>query len=281
MKTYQNQISSGQEVSRPSDDPLLVSKIMSLENNILQNEQYNTNINNTLGWVQTQDTALSDVTRTLQRVRELIVYGSNGTLSDTDRNAIKDEVQMKIGQLADILNTNFDGRYIFGGQKTTESPFDENMNYIAGDDNNVTREISKGVTIEIPTAGSQITKLDSNYSLSDEENKDLGTFLENVVSALKDGSADTLSKNLLADMDQHLDNVIRVRSQIGAVYNRLESAKDRNETENLNLNSLLSQRQDVDVAEKYMEFSNMKAVYQASLSVGAQILQPSLLDYLR
>lgn len=281
MKTYQNQISSGQEVSRPSDDPLLVSKIMSLENNILQNEQYNTNINNTLGWVQTQDTALSDVTRTLQRVRELIVYGSNGTLSDTDRNAIKDEVQMKIGQLADILNTNFDGRYIFGGQKTTESPFDENMSYIAGDDNNVTREISKGVTIEIPTAGSQITKLDSNYSLSDEENKDLGTFLENVVSALKDGSADTLSKNLLADMDQHLDNVIRVRSQIGAVYNRLESAKDRNETENLNLNSLLSQRQDVDVAEKYMEFSNMKAVYQASLSVGAQILQPSLLDYLR
>ncbi|WP_303863919.1 flagellar hook-associated protein FlgL [Alkalibaculum bacchi] len=268
MQKYQNQIASEQEVSRPSDDPLLVSKIMSLENNILQNEQYNTNISNTLGWVQTQDTALNDVTATLQRVRELIIYGANGTLSDTDRNAIKDEVEMKVGQLADILNTNFDGRYIFGGQNTTEKPFDPNLTYVADDHNNITREISKGVTIDIMTDGSEITK-------------DLGILLSNIVTAMDNGETDLLSGKYLGDIDEHLDNVIRIRSQIGAVYNRLESAKDRNETENLNLKSLLSQRQDIDVAEKYMEFSNMKAVYQASLSVGAQILQPSLLDYLR
>lgn len=248
MQKYQNQIASEQEVSRPSDDPLLVSKIMSLENNILQNEQYNTNISNTLGWVQTQDTALNDVTATLQRVRELIIYGANGTLSDTDRNAIKDEVEMKVGQLADILNTNFDGRYIFGGQNTTEKPFDPNLTYVADDHNNITREISKGVTIDIMTDGSEITK-------------DLGILLSNIVTAMDNGETDLLSGKYLGDIDEHLDNVIRIRSQIGAVYNRLESAKDRNETENLNLKSLLSQRQDIDVAEKYMEFSNMKAVY--------------------
>lgn len=280
MQTYQNQLSSGKEVAKPSDNPYLISKIMSLDNTIMQNEQYNTNIENSLSWVQTQDSALSNVTSTLRRVRELIVYGANGSLADTDRAAIKDEVEMQIGQLADILNTNFDGRYIFGGQKTTEKPFEVNLEY-KGDHNNISREISKGVVIEIPTAGSKITQLDTNYNLSSKDNEDLGTFLNNVVTALKEGSTDALSGNLLGDMDQHLDNVIRVRSQMGAVYNRLESAKDRNETENLNLNSLLSQRQDIDIAEKYMEFSNMKAVYQASLSVGAKILQPSLLDYLR
>lgn len=280
MQTYQNQLSSGKQVSRPSDDPYLVSKIMSLENNIMQNKQYNTNIENALSWVQTQDSALSNVTSTLQRVRELIVYGANGSLADTDRAAIKDEVEMQIGQLADILNTNFDGRYIFGGQKTGDKPFSPNLEY-KGDHTNILREISKDVITEIPTAGSKITQLDSSYNINIEGNEDLGTFLKNVVTALNDANTDALSGDLLGDMDQHLDNVIRVRSQIGAVYNRLESAKERNEAENLNLNSLLSQRQNVDVAEKYMEFSNMNAVYQASLSIGAKILQPSLLDYLR
>ena len=283
MQTYQNQLSSGQEVSRPSDNPLLVSKIMSLENNIAQNVQYNKNIENTLSWVQTQDSALGDVTATLQRVRELVVYGANGSLAETDRLAIKDEVEMQIGQLADILNTNFDGRYIFAGQKTTEKPFNPNLIY-NGDGNNISREISKGVTIDLMTDGSKITTSDSATS----ENQRLNDLLKNIVSALETSddamggkTVEDLSNGLLGDLDQHLDNVIRVRSSIGAVYNRLEAAKGRNESESLNLTSLLSQRQDIDVAEKYMEYSSMRAVYQASLSVGASILQPSLLDYLR
>ncbi|NLY47022.1 MAG: flagellar hook-associated protein 3, partial [Tissierella sp.] len=62
MQKYQNQLSSGKLVSKPSDDPLLVAKIMSMDNNIAQNEQYNTNISDTIGWTKTQDTALADVT---------------------------------------------------------------------------------------------------------------------------------------------------------------------------------------------------------------------------
>src|SRR5690554_2869801 len=85
MQKYQNQLSSGKEVSRPSDNPLLVAKIMSMDNNILQNEQYNSNISDTIGWVKTQDTALGDATGTLQRIKDLIIYGANGTLSDADR----------------------------------------------------------------------------------------------------------------------------------------------------------------------------------------------------
>lgn len=286
MQKYQNQLSSGKEVSKPSDNPLLVSKIMDLNNNILQNEQYNKNISDTLGWVNTQDGALKGVTDTLNRVRDLIIYGANGSLSETDRAAIKDEVVMKIQELADILNTNFDGRYIFAGQKTTKMPFsvvDDTLIYNAdgtpgdGSEKNISREISKGVTIDLLTNGSSITTADS------AANKELGALLNNIVKALDGDGLDTeaLSGELLSDIDIHLDNVLRVRSKIGAIHNRLEAAESRNESENINLNSLLSQREDIDIAEKYMEYSVMKTVYQASLATGAQILQPSLLDYLR
>lgn len=276
MQKYQNQLSSGKEVSTPSDNPLLVAKIMSMSNNILQNEQYNTNISDTLGWVKTQDTALADATRTLQRISDLIIYGSNGTLTDLDRSAIVEEVKMKTEALVDILNINFDGRYIFAGQETTERPFDMLANTLTynGDNNNVSREISQGVLVDLITDGSEIVEHDGI---------NLGDLLSDVIDALVDGDLDLLTgtDGLLGHVHKATDNVVRVRTQIGAIHNRLEAAEERNRAENINLKELLSESEDIDVAEKYMEYIVMATTYQASLSVGAKILQPSLLDYIR
>lgn len=103
----------------------------------------------------------------------------------------------------------------------------------------------------------------------------------NAFSNKEGKSPKDLSGDLLGKMDTHLDRILRTRSKIGAVHNRLEAAEARNKAENMNLKGLLSSREDIDVAEKYMEFSVMAVVYQASLKTGANILQPSLLDYLR
>ncbi len=285
MQKYHNQLTTGKEVTRPSDNPLLVAKIMDMDNNIMQNEQYNSNISDTLGWVQTQDSALGDATKTLQRIKDLMIYASNGSQSETDRLAIKDEVKMQIEHLGDILNTNFDGRYIFAGQETTTRPFEIDNNVIKynekpGAKENITREIATGVTIEIITDGSKITTTENPKV----ETQDLGELLGKIVEAIErgeDGDIEKLSNEYLADIEAHTDNVVRVRTQIGAINNRLEAAEERNKSENLNLKKVLSEKEDIDVAEKYMEFVVMSTVYQASLSVGAKILQPSILDYLR
>lgn len=290
LEEYHNQLSSGKAVSKPSDDPMLVSKIMSLRDNIKGNEQYNKNINDSIGWVETQDTALSDVSGTLNRIRDLMIYGANGSLSDSDRASIKDEVEMQIGQLVDVLNTNFDGRYIFGGQKTGDKPFELGVDedgettyeiLYKGDRNNVSREISTGVVIDLITNGREIVgELPANENDVEDGKNELGEFLKKVLNAF-DGEADKLSGELLGEIDNRIEDVLRTRSQIGAIHNRLEASKDRNETENINLKKLLTDREDVDIAEAYMEFSTMSVVYQASLNTGARILQPSLLDYLR
>ena len=280
MQKYQNQRSSGKEVSRPSDNPMLVARIMQLDSNVRMNEQYEKNISDALGWTDTADGALNVVTSTLQRARELIIYGANGTLSETDRSALKDEVDTLQGQLMQVLNTNYDGRYIFGGQKTTEPPFaivDEKLTYVSKDNSNIEREISRGVNITIPTNGNGITVTNEIIG----ENADIGFLFKEISKALDSGNTEDLSGKLLGDIDKHLDNTIRFRSKMGAVYNRLESAKERNAAENLSMTELLSKSEDIDLAEKMMEFSTMRTVYQASLLTGAQILQPSLLDYIR
>ncbi|HAE62353.1 MAG TPA: flagellar hook-associated protein 3 [Eubacteriaceae bacterium] len=279
MQKYQNQLSSGKEVSKPSDDPMKVSRIMNLGNSISENEQFKKNIEDSLGWAKTADGSLSEVSATLLRARDLIVYGSNGTLSDTDRSALVDEMSMLTEQLTQLFNTNFDGRYIFGGQKTTEPPFSVEGGLMAynGDNNNISREIAPKVGIDLLSDGSLFTTTEGTVTGND----DLGEILLSVKQALEDGDLEALSKDLLGDMDKHIDNVIRFRSKMGAVYNRLEAAQQRNEAENLNMTELLSKSEDIDIAEKMMEFSMMSTVYQASLSTGAKILQPSLLDYIR
>ena len=280
MQKYQNQLSSGKEVSRPSDNPMLVARIMQLDSNVRMNEQYEKNISDALGWTDTADGALNVVTSTLQRARELIIYGANGTLSDTDRSALKDEVDTLQGQLMQVLNTNYDGRYIFGGQKTTEPPFsivEGKLTYSSNDNTNIEREISRGVNVAIPTNGDAIVSITDPTAT----NASLGDLFKNISLALENGNTDDLSGSLLGDIDKHLDNTIRFRSKMGAVYNRLESAKERNAAENLSMTELLSKSEDIDLAEKMMEFSTMRTVYQASLQTGAQILQPSLLDYIR
>lgn len=290
MHKTQNQLSSLKEVSKPSDDPMLVSKIMNLRQNIQANEQYKKNINDSLGWANTADGALNDVSATLLRARELIQYGANGSLSDTDRSALKDEVDMLQNQLAQVLNTNYDGRYIFGGQKTMTPPYGEYVEPVPapeppltvipdieykGDSGIIKREIAQGVDINIEADGRGITQVNG---------KDLFVLLKNVSNALKDGnpsSLDKLSGEYLGEIDLHVDNVIRFRTKMGANANRLEAAKQRNESENLGLKTNLSTSEDIDLAEKMMEYSMMSTSYQASLSVGAKILQSSLLDYIR
>lgn len=310
MDKYWNQLSSGKEVSKPSDNPLLVSKIMDLSNNILQNKQYNRNISESIGWTKTQDGALDGTNSTLNRIRDLIIYASSGTHSEDSLKSIGDEVQQKISELADTLNTNFDGRFIFAGQKTLTKPFEVkvtpaqvddtttpptvipekheliyNGNVVDatdGSDENLTREISKGVTINLITSGYDIVSGGSSVDSNQEGH--LGKLLNDLLSVLKSGDTTKISQKsdeFIGNIDKHIDNILEMRSKIGAIHNRLESSEERNKAENLNLNTLLSEREDIDIAEKYMEYSMMKTVYQASLSIGAQLLQPSLLDYLR
>ncbi|MTI65740.1 MAG: flagellar hook-associated protein FlgL [Firmicutes bacterium] len=274
MSKYQNQLSSGKEIRRPSDDPFLATRSMALHTNIDKNEQYKRNIEDSIGWIDTTDSAMQGVTDIMQRVRELTAYGANGSLSDTDRQALKEEVKQLGDQLAQIGNTNFDGRYIFGGQETTKPPFtfdDTELKY-DGDDNKLTREISPNVTMEINITGKSIMGKDTSQTLSQT--------LKSVIEKMDSNKTEDLS-NLLGDIDEHIDNILKERAKVGAKSNRMKAALNKNEAGTLNMTEFLSKTEDIDVAEKVMQYKNMENVYRSSLQTGGKILQPSLLDFLR
>lgn len=124
LQTIQKQMSTGKLFSKPSDDPFSVARAMQLHTNINTNTMYNANIKDTINWLDTTDTALKQTGDVFQRVRELLVGSGNGTYSPSEKQKIKDEINQRVSQLSQILNTNFDGKYIFGGTRGTVKPTD-------------------------------------------------------------------------------------------------------------------------------------------------------------
>jgi len=284
MSKYQDQLSSGKEVRRPSDDPYAVTRSMSLRTSIKQNEQYLKNIEDSMGWVDMTDSALGHIGDILSRIRELTVKSANGAMSDTDLRSVRYEVEQLVSQIAQIGNTNYDGRYIFGGQLTTEPPFTGDSGVLeyhgaTGANAILKREISQNVIMEINVPGNWILE-----GKNGELTEDLPSLLGRIITALDSGDASSikeLGNEILTRLDSHIDNILTLRSEIGAKYNRLEAAKQKNEEETFNMTDLLSKTEDIDFAEKIMHYAVLSSVYNASLSMGARILQPTLLDFLK
>ncbi|SFA74362.1 flagellar hook-associated protein FlgL [Clostridium frigidicarnis] len=331
MQTLENQLTSGKEIRRPSDNPFKVARSMQLHGDILANKQYNENIKDTINWLDTTDTALNQTTNTLQRIRELMVSAGNGGYGTDERKAICDEINEKIGELGQVLNTNFDGKYVFGGTKGTSKPMaavedtdgrnhivyaTKDGNYlnsegkllkktsegkleISGGEPEVVEppndpdkykeeymhisqdlatEISQGVTIEYNVTSRDIFE----FKDSKGTNSNLMDLLNDITKNLNDpDGVSKLTGENLDDITKAMDNVLKIRSEVGAKQNRMDAAKEQNTEENFNLTDILSKTEDIDFVEKQMEFATMQTVYVASLQTSARVLQPSLMDYLR
>lgn len=285
VQKYQEQLSSLKEVNRPSDDPLTVSKILDLNNSITQNVGYLTTIDEAIDWTNVQDAALDQASNSLGRIRTLIQSAANGTMSPEDRKAIKNDVEGEIGGFVDALNTSIGGRYVFAGKNTTDKPFEfdfkeRKLTYQGSkgkENHNLAREVAPGVTVDLLTDGNRLT------NFGDSSKEEIGKFFKDVLSVL-DAEVETdiadLGGTLLAQADEAFENVVEMRVNIGATFNRLESAKSRNETENLNLKSILSSKEDVDLAEKYMEYSMEMIAFEATLQIGTRVLQTNILNFL-
>ena len=104
--------------------------------------------------------------------------------------------------------------------------------------------------------------------------------LENLYSVDQDSYEELITDNL-NQIDSALQNVLSIRGEIGAKQNRMEDALERNEEEKFNIKEILSSIEDIDFAEKTIEYVTASTMYTASLQASSKIMQPSLIDYLR
>jgi len=101
-----------------------------------------------------------------------------------------------------------------------------------------------------------------------------------VIAYMDAGNYEAISDELDV-IDKEMGNVLRSRADVGARTNRVDLTDDRMGNDLINFTKLMSENEDVDVAETIMNLKNEENVYQASLAGGARIIQQTLVDFLR
>ncbi|MFL0799146.1 MAG: flagellar hook-associated protein FlgL [Agarilytica sp.] len=125
----QEQLSTGRRVLTPSDDPVASTKILTIERELGNVEQYRRNIDAAKNNLVLEESILDGVTNIVQRMQELAIQaGNTATLSESEYTSLANEVDSRLDELSNLLNSqNANGDYIFGGYKSTEKPFSGNI----------------------------------------------------------------------------------------------------------------------------------------------------------
>jgi flagellar hook-associated protein 3 FlgL len=269
----QRKLSSGKELNMPSDDPFAVSRALQLRADVGQYHQYARNVSEADGWQSATDTALAQVGDVALRARELLVQGASEPLGPDGRESIATEIEGLIDSIKTVGNSQYAGRYIFSGSETLTPAYTVGgADTFGGNAELMRREIGPNTTVELNVVGGNV--------LGDGTSGLIGT-LRTIVDDLRNGNMAALQGADMTGLETAHDAVTTARATVGAVQNRLETAQNRLAALEESTSRLLSETEDADMAKTLIDFSMQQAVYQSALKSGANIIQPSLMDFLR
>lgn len=296
LDRYQQQLASGKKVLKPSDDPAGVISIMELRSSLVENEQLLKNVGGALSWLESIDTVLWSATNVMHRAKELTVYAATDTLSSDDRQAIRKEMEQLFDNLLELANSSHGGKHLFAGQKSTTVPFrrasddPDDPGYFVieyhggiGDDgaDSLKVEISSNNVIDLNIIQARIPGGGAPSDAEDQVFMPIFSVLSQIISDIEQDNVGALGGQRLGDLENALDNLLSVRAEVGAKLSRVELAHERLNDLHLNLNKMLTNIQDIDVAEAIMNLKSEENGYRAALAVGARIIQPTLVDFLK
>ncbi|MFC0525411.1 flagellar hook-associated protein FlgL [Pontibacillus salicampi] len=278
MGKYQEQLSTGKKISKPSDDPVVAMKGMSYRTQLTEIEQFSRNVGEVNNWMENSDAALDKTTDALQRLRELAVQASNGSYEEGQRGNIAKEVRQLKEHLVDIGNTKVNNKYIFNGNDTTTEPISSTgpTSAATGDPEVVPSTNTNDVKIEVFSGVSIKTNITPNNVFSDDLFKDIDTFIGKLEGNVNGDLSDSIG-----DIAKHIDNTVNARADLGSRMNRVELIEDRIATQELTATKNLSDAEDADMEKVITNLKTQESIHRAALGVGSRIIQPTLLDFLR
>lgn len=306
-----DKLSKGTKINTPGDDPTGAVKSMAYKTTLNEINKFASNAQNAKNFLNYTDVALGQVGDVIQRVRELTVQATTETFEQTARDSMAAEVNELIDQVVSISSSKIGDKYIFSGFNTLEQPFvvkrgkdllkeegiepslvdvngqkRENVNFenivrvdYKGDDGKLLAEVDKGIVVEYNVPGNRVfTNKDNN--LIDTMIRLRNEILKGNTVEDKANSTTTVN-NELGNLDKALDLVLKSRSEVGAKMKRMVEVDQRLRDNKLSITDLLSKTIDTDITETINDLKVQESVQRMSLSVGAKIIQPTLVDFLR
>jgi len=277
-------VSSGLNVSKPSEDPLSARQLLDLQEQVNVGKQYTANITKAKLLLNVTSTALNGMGDVMTQLKTTAGSIANGSSDPTVRSAAVSNLTELKKQLIDYGNTQSGSQYVFGGFSTGQ-PFDAAGNF-SGTNDVLDIDINQGSTVTTNVSGGQLlrggtppaavgsgaTAGQSPVDIIGSIDALISSINTNNVSGIQDGI-----KNMQAAAQQVTSSI----SSVAGKLTRLENMQTMITNNQNTLEGIYSDKQNVDYAKAGVELSQLNTAYSAALSTTAKINQLSLLDYLK
>lgn len=280
VNKLQQQISSGKEQTKPSDDPIVFSQASRLQLQLDNLTQYDRNITLANVKLNLQSSMVTQSANIATRIQELALSGANDTMSATDRKAIAIEMTQLRDQLTDVGNTtDQNGEAIFGGFKVSAPVFTTDTNgtvHYKGDNGVHEVEIADGVRA---TAGTDGTHTFMAVRIPGDTNpRSAFAIINDSINALNEGKSTSKTVFQLKSLVDHFSNI---QTMAGSQLARLDAQKSVNDNSTLTLKTALSSLQDTNMEAAATKFSQKTLSLNASQTSFSRLAQMSLFNYLK
>jgi flagellar hook-associated protein 3 FlgL len=271
QSNLQDRIASTKQFDVASDAPANASMALSLRSSLTLSQAYLETAQNTSNWMNASETSFKQMVTLATRAIKLVTNGLSDTNGDQQREADATEMGLIFNEAVDLGNTSHLGNYIFSGFHITTKPFsvagDGTVTY-NGDHGQMEREVAPGQTVVANVNGedafmSFFTALKTaQTALSSEDRTQMGAALSALNTAM-----DTINTH---------------RASNGTYMRTVQSSIDHTETTDLEIKSLLSQREDLNMIEAISMLRSQETTYQAALEVAQRAMSSlNLFDVLR
>ncbi|MFI3309335.1 flagellar hook-associated protein FlgL [Ewingella allii] len=275
------QLSTGNRVNKPSDDPLAASQAIMVQQAQAQNDQYaiaRTFANQNMSQ---EENILNNVTTAIQSAQSLIVNAGDGALSDDDRASLATKLQGIKDQIVNMANsTDGNGRYIFGGYKSDKPPYSVDattgaVTYSGGDEA-ISQQVDASRTMTISHTGTQVFNTLTSNPVKEPDGTpsqtDIFKTIDGAIAALKTPKANFASlSDYTAAIDKSnrglsnsLNNVLSVRSQLGTQLDELDKLDSMGDDTKLINGDKLNALVGTDWTAAISQYSLQQVALQAS-----------------
>jgi flagellar hook-associated protein 3 FlgL len=291
----QAQLTSGKTINKPSDDPTGTNAAMQTRGELAAAGQYARNISDGLGLLDATDSALQNMVKQVQSVRDKTVAALNdGALSLASREAIATEVRGTRESLLGLANTTVQGQPVFGGVTSGPTAYNASTGAYEGYGGGeatptvpVTRQVSDADSIRVDITGPEAFGETLPERTTPEgdvlpASRDLFAIVGDIATHVGAEPFDrALLEKDLADLDTALNGMLTAAADIGTRTTRIETAQQVNADLQLSLTSRSAAIENVDLPKTIMNLQMQQVGYEAALGATAKVIQPTLLDFLR
>lgn len=271
----QNQLSTGQRIEDPSDDPASMGRVLKIQSEKRELTQYQRNISRVDSVANFSFEMMQTLQELNQRASETSFKASTIT-GDESYRAFALEVNEILEQAFDTGNSKYLDDHVFSGSAFDTPPYtatrdvDGNITAITYAGSSATPEVYVSETSKVEP----LTDATTNQQISDFMNNLVG--LRDALESLDPANVTTAQQNVFADEDNLVINL----SDIGSKLLRVSVAETQAEERFFELESRLSEEVDVDFAETLVNLTTTQNAYQAALSSSARVLNLSILNYI-